>query len=175
MPVVRLMDLPSMHPRLLWSDIVAATAAVLEERINTSPFALELTIEEVQGFGSEQLSLKIETQGVPAAHIASLRRTYDQPRLVELAAIAIAGIGLHLAGGHEIRDVALHGSGADYLVDDASHLLEVAGRSRRSDFGPAWRERWERLSKARPSGYYVCVSEFETPTGKLAFHSNEEG
>ena len=173
MNLVRLIDLASMHPRLLWSDIIAASAAIFEERFTTPPFVFELTVEDVQGFGSEVLNLTIETFGVSPAHIASLRRTYDVPRLVELAAIAVAGIGLHLAGGREIRDVALRGSGADYLVDDANHLLEVAGRSRRSDFGQAWRERWDRLSNASPGGYYVCVSEFETPTGKLAFRANE--
>ena len=98
-----------------------------------------------------------------------LQRTYEAPRLVELAAIAIAGLGLYYGGGHEMRDVALRGSGADYLVDEAHHLLEVAGRSRRSDFGAAWQQRWQRLAGRPGSGFYVCVVEFETPAGRLAF------
>jgi hypothetical protein len=162
-----------MHPRLLWSEIIAAAGILLNESGKSAPFAFELAVDGVAGFGSELLPMRIDASGIPPAQLTALRRTYDLARLVELAAIAIAGIGLHAAGGHEIKDVALRGSRADYLVDDANHLLEVAGRSRRSDFGAAWRERWERLSKTVPDGYYVCVSEFETPAGKLAFGFDE--
>src|SRR5262249_35811803 len=56
------------------------------------------------------------------------------PVRIELAAIALAGLALYHGGGHEIVDVAVRGSGADYLVDAGRHLLEIAGRSRRSDF-----------------------------------------
>ena len=58
---------------------------------------------------------------------------------------------------------------ADYLVDDELHLLEVAGRSRGSDLNSAWKQRWGRLSDRLGSGFYVCVAEFETPAGRLAF------
>jgi hypothetical protein len=88
-----------------------------------------------------------------------------------LAAIAIAGLGLYYGGRHEIRDVALRGSAADYLVDDANHFLEVAGRSRRSDLAIAWQQRWHRLSDQPNRGFYLCVAEFETPAGRLAFYS----
>ncbi len=100
-----------------------------------------------------------------------LRRTYEPSRLVELAGIAIAGLGLYHAGAHEIRDIALRGSVADYIVDEANHLLEIAGRSRRSDFSAAWQQRWQRLSEGRSGGFYVCVAEFETPAGQLAFRA----
>jgi hypothetical protein len=98
-------------------------------------------------------------------------RTYEPFRLVELAAIAIAGLGLYHAGGHEIRDIALRGSGADYLVDEFNHPLEIAGRSRRTDFDVAWGQRWRRLSDCSAGGFYVCVAEFETPSGRLAFRA----
>ena len=101
--------------------------------------------------------------------IGKVRRTYESHRLIELAAIAIAGLGLFAAGGHQIRDVALRGSSADYLVDEENYLLEVSGRSRRSDFQAAWDARWNRLSERSGSGFIVCVSEFETPAGRLAF------
>jgi hypothetical protein len=89
--------------------------------------------------------------------------------LVELAAIAIAGLGLYYGGGHAMQDIALRGSGADYLIDESNHLLEVAGRSRRRDVGVAWQQRWQRLTGRMGSGFYVCVAEFETPAGQLAF------
>ena len=68
-----------------------------------------------------------------------------------------------------MRDVALRGSGADYLVDETNHLLEVAGRSRRSDFGVAWQQRSrQRLTMQRMvGGLHVCVLEFETPARSL--------
>jgi len=66
-------------------------------------------------------------------------------------------------------DVAVRGSGADYLVDAVHHLLEIAGRSRRSDFEVAWQQRRERVTQRSPSGFYLCVIELETPAGRLAF------
>ncbi len=65
----------------------------------------------------------------------------------------------------------LNGGGADYLVGESNHLLEVAGRSRRSDFRAAWQQRWQRLTDRIGRGFYVCVAEFETPAGQLAFRA----
>lgn len=166
---VRLVTLRTLHPRLLWDDIIAATVAVLSETRLQSPFPFALTVQDLPGFGSEQLQFTIDPAGVAIDHVRRLQRTYEASRLVELAAIAIAGLGLYYGGGHEMRDVALRGSGADYLVDEANHLLEVAGRSRRRDFGAAWQQRWQRLTERPGSGFYVCVVEFETPAGRLAF------
>lgn len=166
---VRLVDLTGMHPHLLWDDIIAATVAVLSATRSQSPFPFTLTVQDLPGFGSEQLRFAIDPASVAADHVRRLQRTYEASRLVELAAIAIAGLGLYYGGGHEMRDVALRGSGADYLVDEAHHLLEVAGRSRRRDVGTAWQQRWQRLTERLGSGFYVCVIEFETPAGQLAF------
>jgi hypothetical protein len=168
---VRLIDLAMMHPRLLWADIGAAALAVLDDAGAQAPFPFQLAIRDVPGFGSGTLRMAIGPDEIPPAHVARLRRTHDPSRLVELAGIAIAGLGLYHAGGHEIRDVALRGSAADYLVDEANHLLEIAGRSRRSDFGAAWQQRWRRLSEQRIAGFYVCVAEFETRTGQLVFQA----
>lgn len=167
---VRLLDLTAMHPRLLWDDLAAAAAATLAGADTRGPFPFELTVQDVPAFGSDVVRMTIDPAGLSPDHVARLRRTYEPSRLVELAAVAVAGLGLYHAGGHEIRDVALRGSGADYLVDDAAHLLEVAGRSRRSDFAAAWHQRRERLSERGTGGFYICVVEFETPAGRLAFH-----
>jgi len=165
---VRLVDLSAMHPHLLWDDIVAATVAVFRAIRAHPPFPFVLTVQDLPGFGSEPLRLAIDPTGVASDHVRRLQRTYEASRLVELAAIAIAGLGLYYGGGHEMRDVALRGSGADYLIDEANHLLEVAGRSRRRGFGTAWQQRWQRLTERPGSGFYVCVVEFETPAGRLA-------
>jgi hypothetical protein len=166
---VRLIDLTIMHPRLLWEDIVAAAVVILNHTGVQAPFPVELTVEELPRFGSAQLRLAIDPVGIASEHVSRLQRTYESSRLVELAAIAVVGPGLYHAGGHEIRDVALRGSGAGYLVGESNHLLEVAGRSRRSDFGMAWQQRWQRLTDRIGRGFYVCVAEFETPAGRLAF------
>lgn len=168
---VRLVDLTLMHPSLLWEDIVAAAVAVLGETGTQAPFPFALTVQDIPGFGSDQLRLDVDPTGVALEHVERLRRTYESARLIELAAIAIAGLGLYYGGGHEIRDVALRGSGADYLVDESNHLLEVAGRSRRRDVRVAWQQRWQRLIERIGSGFYVCVAEFETPAGRLAFRA----
>jgi hypothetical protein len=164
---VALADLTTMHPRLLWDEISAAAVAVLGSTDKQAPYPVELAVQDIPGFGNGTLALAIEPAGVSPARVARIRRTYEAPRLVELAAIAIAGLGLYHAGGHEIRDVALRWSGADYLIGEAKHLLEVAGRSRREDFKKAWDQRWQRLSQR--NGVYVCVVEFETFAGRLGF------
>jgi len=166
---LRLLDLANMHPCLLWGEIAAAAAAVLDQRGFHWPCPFPLEIENVPAFGSGRVILEISRAGISAEHVARLRRTWEPDHLIELAAIAIAGLALFAAGGHQIRDVALRGSSADYLVDGKGYLLEVAGRSRRSDFDAAWQTRWRRLSERPGSGFFVCVSEFESPSARLAF------
>ncbi len=97
------------------------------------------------------------------------QRTFEASRHIEFAAIAVAALGLHVAGGHELVDVATRGSAADYLVDAARHYLEIAGRSRRRDLDAAWEQKQPRLLERSQRGCYLCVSEFETFTGRLAF------
>jgi hypothetical protein len=158
-----------MHPCLLWDDIIAAAVAVLDERGISAPFRFALEVDDVPNHGSGVIDLQIVKGGISNAQIAKVRRTFEAHRLVELASIAVAGLGLFAAGGHQIRDIALRGSSADYLVDEENYLLEVAGRSRRSDFQSAWDVRWNRLADRSNSGFFVCISEFETPAGRLAF------
>jgi hypothetical protein len=166
---VRLTDLPAMHPELLWETILTATAAVLDEPGIERPYPFVLAVESVPGFGTEECRLLIDPVGLSETRLAQVRRTYEPFRLVELAAIAVAGLGLHHAGGHEILDLAVRGSAADYLVDQARHHLEIGGRSRRSDFETAWRQKWQRLADLWGSGFYLFVAEFEGRTGRLAF------
>jgi hypothetical protein len=47
--------------------------------------------------------------------------------------------------------------------------LEIAGRSRKSDFEAAWQQRLLRLAERTTNGFYLCVIEFETLTGRLLF------
>ena len=118
--------------------------AVLDERGSAS-FQFTLEVQDVLSYGSGQVDLQIVKGGVASRHIDKVKRTYEAHRLIELAAIAVAGLGLFAAGGHQIWDVALRGSSADYLVDEENYLQEVSGRSRRSDFQIAWDSRWNRL------------------------------
>ena len=166
---VRLIDLPTMHPELLWETIATAAAAVLGPPGIEPPHSFVLAVDGLRGFGTDECRLLIDPGGVSASRVAQVRRTYEASRLVELAAIAIAGMGLHVAGGHEIVDVAVRGSAADYLVDQERHHLEIGGRSRRSDFEAVWRQKWQRLAELWRSGFYLCVAEFEGRTGRLAF------
>jgi hypothetical protein len=165
----RLIDLPAMHPELLWESIIAATVAVLGEPGREPPFPLGLSVENVLGFGSEECRLLIDPFGVVPHRVAQVRRTYEPSRLIELAAIAVTGLALSHAGGHEIVDLAVRGSGADYLVDQARHHLEIAGRSRHRDLEPAWRERWDRLITRWGGGFYLGVAEFDACTARLGF------
>jgi hypothetical protein len=160
-----------MHPGLLWETILVATAAVFDGRGAKPPYEFTLSIEDVPGFGSATCRLLLDPVGVLPLRIAQVRRTYEPSRLVELAAIAVTALGLHHAGGREILDIAVRGSAADYLVDQARHHLEIAGRSRQRDLETAWRDRWQRLTERWPEGFYLCVAEWEGATGRLAFAS----
>jgi hypothetical protein len=65
MPVtVRLLDLPRMHPLLLWEPIIPATCLVFRQRGSTPPFRFQLAVEGVPGFGTEVLDLGIDPTGV---------------------------------------------------------------------------------------------------------------
>jgi hypothetical protein len=166
---VRLLEVGNLHPRLWWDPFLTATAAVLVEGGRESPIGLTLEVSGIHGFGSEPVRLLFDVAGFGAERIAALRRTFEPARLVEMAAITVAAAGLSICGGHEIQDLALRGSAADYVVDAARHHLEVAGRSRRVDLEAGWQQKWARLRRQRPGGCYVCVCEFETLTGRLGF------
>jgi hypothetical protein len=151
----RLRDLEEMHPRLEWRIPALAAAAILSDRQKSSRFELDLRVESVPGFGTGRLQLNIDVSELRRTDIGKIRRFYQRPGLVEEAAIAVAGLALYYAGGHEIRDVAVHGAGADYLVDEENCLLEVSGRSQRRDVREAWQQRVRRLRRRAVDFFYV--------------------
>jgi hypothetical protein len=169
----RLANLAKMHPRLLWDDFVLATAALLAQR-HTAPYRFEVEVQGVFGWDDEVLRLTVRPPALSDKLLDQIQRTYEPPRLVESAAIALAGLALYHAGGHVIQRVAVRGTGADYLVDEAFYPAEIAGRSRASDLPAAWEQRWERLTRHGGTGFYVLAVEFETPMGRLAFHRVED-
>jgi hypothetical protein len=120
---LKLNALPDMHPCLLWNDIIAATAAVIESLASIHPSCVATEFQEIPDYGTETVVIEIVTAGVRPDDIAKVRRSYQDDRLVELAAIAIAGLSLFFSGGHQIRDISLRGTAADYLVDDEQYLL----------------------------------------------------
>jgi hypothetical protein len=164
-----LFELIMLHPRLIWHDLIAAVAAVLGRQTDPALFTFEFTIEGVRTFDDPSLRLVVELKGIDGDHVARLLRTYEPSRLVEMAAIAIAGVVIYHAAHVEIRDMALRGSGADYLVGAAGLLLEIGGRSRRRDLESAWQQKWDNLSQREAGRFFLCVVEFETLTGRLAF------
>lgn len=113
-------------------------------------FGITLTIDGVPGFESDRLELSMDPTGVSAVTVEQARRTFELSRQVEFAAIAVAGLGLHVAGGHEMIDVTPRGSGADGLEDAARHFLEIARRSRRRDLETAWTQKAP-CSRKRPA------------------------
>lgn len=167
--VLQLTDLSTMHPALVWDEIIAATVATLALQGDRDRIVFRFEIEDVPRFGSESTDVEILLPRLAKRRLLQLRRTYERHRLVELAAIAIAGLTLMYAGGHEIRDIAMRGTAADYLVDAEGQLLEIAGRTRRTHRDGAWDSRWDRLSARWGRGFCVCVVEFETPTARLAY------
>jgi hypothetical protein len=166
---VALLDLPQMHPLLLWQPIIPAACLVFRQRDIEPPFRFVLGVEDVPGFGTDVLDLSIDPTGISTSMIKRCQRTFEASRHIEFAAIAIAGMGLHLAGNHELVDVARRGSAADYLVDAARHHLEIGGRSRRRDLDAAREQKQPRLLERSERACYLCVSEFEAFTGRLAF------
>ena len=165
----RIVDLSVMHPRLLWAEIGAAAVAVLSNQHTATHFNFDLSIQGCAGFDDDLLRLTVDASGIAENHVERMRRTFEPHRLVELAAIAITGLALYDTGRHEIRDVALRGSGADYIVDEANDVLEIAGRSRKADFSAAWQQKWQRLSDRAQGGFYLCIVEFESLSGRLWF------
>ena len=142
---VRLLDLPRMHPLLLWDPIIPAAYVVFRGRGVEPPFRFLLAVEGVPGFGTESLELQIDPTGIPAELVGRCERTFEASRRIEFAAIAVTALGLNVAGAHEMIDVARRGSAADYLVDAARHHLEIAGRSRRRDLDAAWEQKEPRF------------------------------
>lgn len=166
-----LSDLAVVHPNLTWTDIRLAAIAVFTSRLHESPVEFSFSLSEIPGFNDNTLTLLIHFGQFSANDVKAIQRTYDAARLVELAALAMAGLVLYHAGEHRFVDIAQRGTAADYIIDDEEYLLEVAGRSRRRDLAAVWDEKIHRLSRNRNNGFLVCVAEFETNTARISFYS----
>lgn len=165
--VLSVNDLGAFHPNLRWDEIAIAPAAIVGKKPE-GLIVVQFSFENMPAFGTANATIGIDISDVSPANIERMQRTYELARLVELAAIAVAGIGIYYGGGHEIMDISARGSAADYLVDTTLDRLEIAGRSRRRDVQSAWQTRWDRLS-ARDGGFYVCLVEFETLSARFAY------
>ncbi|MBI3406912.1 MAG: hypothetical protein HY040_00965 [Planctomycetes bacterium] len=126
-PLYRLRDLSLMHPRLVWREIAGAAALVLGRRKRRSVVSIPTFLENVAGAENDAVTLQVDLSGISKQFLLRLLATYERTHLVEMAGIALAGVALYHIGGLEIRDVAVSGSGADYLVGDALVLWKSPG------------------------------------------------
>jgi hypothetical protein len=165
---MRLTELQRLHPRLEWNDIIAAASIVLEES-GAPPYLVNVEVVNTPGFSEQNLQLAIQPGRISTKRLAMRRRTFEHFRLVELAAIALAGLSVYHAGGHVIQGVAAFGSGADYVLDKEEALLEITGRSRGTDFESAWRRHWRRLVENESEGFYLFAVDFQSLKGRLAY------
>jgi hypothetical protein len=158
-------DLFRRHPELRWNEAAIALAAVASRRNVFSEIVF--SIEIARGASDlTSIDLTVELTKVSSSAVAAAKRTYDTSRLVEMAAVAIAGLTAYYGLGSELVEVSRRGSGADYLVSDG-RLLEVAGRSRRRDLDSAWRSKIARLVSLGVGPFAVCVAEFEGLTARF--------
>src|SRR6266478_4345931 len=102
---VELGDLLAMQPQLEWREILAATAIVLGAD-RSPPFHFPVEINDVPGADVSALQFRIGIEEIDVSQWDRLRRTYEQRRFVELAAVALAGLTLYHAGGHVMAGVA---------------------------------------------------------------------
>jgi hypothetical protein len=165
---VQLTDLQTMHPRLEWGEMLSAAAIVLGNQ-RSPPFLFPVEIVDVPGCDLSELRLRIGMEGIDAKHLARLRRSYEPPRFVETAAVALAGLALYHAGEHELMSVVNEGAVGDFFVDERHDIIEIAGRSRRRDFEYAFKQRQRRLLDALGGGFFLFVAEFHPPRGLLSF------
>jgi hypothetical protein len=80
----RLVDLSEMHPGLLWESIVLAAAAILQERFDSVHYRLTLDVRNVPGFGTDELILNIDPDGIDMGRIARfhlMRKRWPQLQL----------------------------------------------------------------------------------------------
>jgi hypothetical protein len=87
-------------------------------------------------FDDWRVNFLIRPSDTDVSEAQSISRTFDPSRLIEMAAIVVAGLAAFHVAHLEIRDVALRGSRADYIVGEQGYLLEVGGRSRKQDLAP---------------------------------------
>jgi hypothetical protein len=145
-----------MHPRLLWDEFIGAAVTILGRHQSRTPFQFDVAVTGVPGFNDDLLQLMIRPPRFSSSWLQRLQRTHEPARLVEYAAIALAGLALYHAGRHVIHKVGMRGSGGDYVVDEVL-LMEVAGRSRRTDFQAAWDDRWQRLVRREDTSFLYLL------------------
>src|SRR5262245_16670377 len=74
---VALLELPRMHPLLLWQPIIPTTCLDFLQRGIELPFRFLLAVEDVPGFGTDVLELLIDATGVSTPEIERCQRTFE--------------------------------------------------------------------------------------------------
>jgi hypothetical protein len=132
---------------------------------------LEVALVGIPTFDDDKITLRISTARLDPEQTLGISRTFEPSRLIEMAAIVVAGLVVYHVAHLEIRDVALRGSRADYLVGERGYLMEIGGRSRQQDLAAAWRDKWAALLEREVAGFFLSLTEFETPAGRFAFQA----
>jgi hypothetical protein len=166
---VPIRELARWHPALFWEFLAPAVVATLAQGGRQPPYPFSLSVRGIPGHEADELELLLDPTAVSEDWVERIRNTMEPSRLVEAAAIAIACVGLHFAGGHRIEALAIRGTGADYVVGPERHHLEIAGRTRRKDLNTTLEQKRLRFQELGVAAYYIGVAEFETFTGLLAF------
>jgi hypothetical protein len=91
---VQLTDLHRLHEQLDWYEFIAAAAIVLGDR-SLPPFWFDVEVIGLPTFDGDGMQLKIYTGRLNRNRLAKRRRTFEPSRLVEHAAIALAGLALY--------------------------------------------------------------------------------
>jgi hypothetical protein len=68
---VELTDLAELHPRLLWRDIIGATAVILREKNEAERASFELELQGLPDFEDDTLMLDISLAGILVIVLAS--------------------------------------------------------------------------------------------------------
>ncbi len=142
---VALLDLPRMHPLLLWQPIIPATCLVFRQRGIEPPFRFVLAVEDVPGFGTDVLELLIDPTGMSTPVIERCQRTGFLGAVVNSSVVwyhLLVFVGREDAMSPTMKDL-----GIDRLSTEQRVALAL--------------EIWESLGDARPPGRLTAAQRIE--------------
>jgi hypothetical protein len=101
-------------------------------------------------------------------------RTYQEPRITELATLGLACILVAHRAGLEITEVTRVGDRADYWLGDKQFLLEVSGQQSGTIDALCSEKAGQLLENPFSKSGYVCVAVYDQPRARLWFYTHDE-